>query len=221
MCSGRVDPVMVMEAFIAGADGVLVGACKRGECHYSTGNLHAEAKLGLTRRVMAAAGLAGDRLAMRWMSSAEGNKFAEYVTAFQTDISRLGPLGQAEGLGEADLRVKLEAARKALAGPKLRWVVGKIVEFKEKGNLYGERFTDHEVGRLYDEIATDEYRLREMLERVRARPQSVRSLAAVMGVAPRILLRHMADLKRMGLAQVAGVDGTSPIWAVAGDPDGK
>jgi len=49
----------------------------------------------------------------------------------------------------------------------------------------------------------------------------VRSLAAVMGVAPRILLRHMADLKRMGLAQVAGVDGTSPIWAVAGDPDGK
>jgi len=221
MCSGRVDPVMVMEAFLAGADGVLVGACKRGECHYSTGNLHAEAKLGLTRKIMTIAGLAADRLVMRWMSSAEGNKFVEYVTAFQADISRLGRLGNAEGIGEGDLAVKLEAARKALGGPKLRWVVGKIVEFKEKGNLYGERFTDHEVGRLYDEITMDEYRLEEILERVKVKPQSVKHLSTVMGVAPRILLRHMADLKRMGLARVAEVEGTSPIWAAQADLESR
>ena len=221
MCSGRVDPVMVMEAFIAGADGVLVGACRRGECHYSTGNLHAEAKLGLTRKIMTIAGLAADRLVMRWMSSAEGNKFAEYVETFQAEISLLGPLGEAEGLEAGDLQLKLRAAAGALAGRKLRWVLGKVVEFKEKGNLYGERFTDHEVGRLYDEIAMDEYRLREIIERVRARPQSVKHLSAVMGVAPRILLRHMADLKRMGLASVARVEGTSPIWAAESDAEYK
>jgi DNA-binding transcriptional ArsR family regulator len=95
--------------------------------------------------------------------------------------------------------------------------VGKIVEFKEKGNLYGERFTDHEVGRLYDEITMDEYRLQEILERVKVKPQSVKHLSTVMGIAPRILLRHMADLKRMGLARVAEVEGTSPIWAVQAD----
>jgi F420-non-reducing hydrogenase iron-sulfur subunit len=212
---------MVMEAFIAGADGVFVGACRRGECHYSTGNLQAEAKLDLTRRVMAAAGLAADRVAMRWMSSAEGSKFAEYVETFQAEISLLGPLGEAEGLGAGDLHLKLRAAAGALAGRKLRWVLGKVVEFKEKGNLYGERFTDHEVGRLYDEIAMDEYRLREILERAKAKPQSVKHLAQAMGVAPRILLRHMADLKRMGLARVAKVEGTSPVWAAESDAEYK
>jgi F420-non-reducing hydrogenase iron-sulfur subunit len=213
MCSGRVDPVMIVEAFIAGADGVLIGACKRGECHYSTGNLQAEAKLGLTRRILALAGLRPDRLVMRWMSSAEGNKFAEYVTAFQAEISQLGPVGQAEKVQQADLALRLEAARKALAGRKLRWVEGKIVEFTEKGNLYGERFTAHEIGRLCDEIAADEFRLREILERITLRPHSVRDLAAAMGVAPRIILRQMADLKRMGLAGVTVVKGRSPQWA--------
>jgi hypothetical protein len=208
---------MIVEAFVAGADGVLVGACRRGECHYSTGNLQAEAKMGLTRKVMAAAGLVADRLAMRWMSSAEGSKFAEYVETFQAEISLLGALGKAEGLEAGVLDLKLRAATKALAGRKLRWVLGKIVEFKEKGNLYGERFTDHEAGRLYDEIAVDEYRLREILERVKARPQSVKHLAEVMGVAPRIVLRQMADLRRMGLASVAHVEGTSPIWAAGSD----
>jgi DNA-binding MarR family transcriptional regulator len=91
-------------------------------------------------------------------------------------------------------------------------VLGKIVEFKEKGNLYGERFTAHEVGRLYDEMAMDEYRLREILARLGTMPHSVRDLAAAMGVAPRILVRQMADLKRMGLAEVAKVEGTSPMW---------
>jgi len=203
---------MIVEAFVAGADGVFVGACKRGECHYSTGNLHAEAKLGLTRKILALAGISPERLVMCWMSSAEGNKFAEYVTAFQADISRIGALGKAEGIEPADLAIKLESAKQALGGRKLRWVLGKIVEFKEKGNLYGERFTAHEVGRLYDEMAMDEYRLREILTRLGTMPHSVRDLAAAMGVAPRILVRQMADLKRMGLAEVAKVEGTSPMW---------
>jgi F420-non-reducing hydrogenase iron-sulfur subunit len=213
MCSGRVDPVMVVEAFGAGADGVLIGACKRGECHYSTGNLHAEAKMGLARKVLGYAGINPDRLVMRWMSSAEGDKFAHYVTDFQAEMSRMGALGKAEGLTDEDLAVRLAAAGKALAGRKLRWVVGKIVEFGEKGNLYGERFTAHEVGRLYDEIAMDEFRLREILERVKARPHSVKQLASAMGVDPRIVLRQMADLRRMGLAGVTEVKGTSPMWA--------
>jgi len=235
MCSGRVDPVMVADAFVAGADGVLVGACKRGECHYSTGNLQAEAKLGLARRVLALAGVRPERLVMRWMSSAEGNKFAEYATAFQGEMAALGPLGTAGagGAGDAgdageapdaaetgeaaggrrtDLALRLRAARKALGGRKLRWVAGKIVEFTEKGNLYGERFTAHEIGRLCDEIAADEFRLREILERIAAGPKSVRELASAMGVAPRVILRQVADLRRMGLAKVAAVEGRSPQW---------
>jgi coenzyme F420-reducing hydrogenase delta subunit len=212
MCSGRVDPVMVAEAFISGADGVLVGACKRGECHYSSGNLQAEVKMDLARKVLALAGVNPQRLAMRWMSSAEGNKFAEYVAAFQAEISQVGATGTGPGEKAGDLDLRLNAALKALSGRKLRWVEGKIVEFMEKGNLDGERFTAHEVGRLCDEIAMDEYRLREILERLREGPKSVKQIAAIMGVAPRLVLRQMADLRRMGLALVAEVEGTTPLW---------
>ena len=217
MCSGRVDPVMVMEAFLEGGDGVFIGACKRGECHYSSGNLHAEGKVEFTRRLMRIAGLNPGRLVMRMMSSAEGNKFTEFATAFQAEIAELGPMGKSEGIGPEDLKIKLEACRKALGGRKLRWVVGKVVEFKEKGNLYGERFTEHEIGRLLEETAMDEYRLREILERLEAKPRTVKSLASETGTPARIVLRQMADLRKMGLADIKDMEGDSAVWALAGN----
>lgn len=217
MCSGRVDPVMVLDAFIEGSDGVFVGACKRGECHYSSGNLHAEGKMDLTRRLMRLAGIDTGRLVMRMMSSAEGNKFTEFATVFQAEISELGPLGKSEGISAEDLPIKLEACRKALAGRKLRWVVGKVVEFKEKGNLYGEVFTEHEIARLLEETAMDEYRLREILERLKARPRSVKALASETGTPAKVLLRQMADLRKMGLARIEAVEGDSAVWALAGN----
>jgi F420-non-reducing hydrogenase iron-sulfur subunit len=217
MCSGRVDPVMMIEAFMAGSDGVFVGACKRGECHYSTGNIYAEGKVDLTRRILQIAGIDPARLVMRMMSSAEGNKFAEYATRFQSEIGDLGPLGEAEGIGKEDLGIRLEAARGALAGRKLRWVTGKIVEFREKGNLYGERFTEHEIRRLFDEIAMDEYRLREIIGRLKVRPHSVKELSSKTRTPSAILVRQMADLRKMGLADIDSVDESTPVWALAAE----
>jgi hypothetical protein len=93
--------------------------------------------------------------------------------------------------------------------------MGKIVEFTEQGNLYGERFTEHEIGRLFDEIATDEYYLREVLERLAGGPQSVKKLASLMGVPPKILVRQMADLRKMGFADIESIEGDTPLWALA------
>ncbi len=219
MCSGRVDPVMIAEAFEAGSDGVFVGACKRGECHYSTGNLYTEARVELIRCVLEAAGINPERLVMRMMSSAEGNKFVEFTREFQQQVSELGPLGKSEGIGEDDLKIKLRAMRKALDGRKLRWVVGKVIEFKEKGNLYGERFTDHEIHRLLQEVSMDEIRIREIIERLKLGPQSVKDLSGALGAPARIVLRQMADLRRMGLAEIAMVKGTTPIWQLNGQAE--
>ena len=38
MCSGAVDPVYVLKPLLDGADGVLIGGCHPGDCHYQTGN---------------------------------------------------------------------------------------------------------------------------------------------------------------------------------------
>ena len=38
MCSGRINPSMIFKAFKEGADGVFVGGCHMGDCHYDAGN---------------------------------------------------------------------------------------------------------------------------------------------------------------------------------------
>ena len=38
MCSGRVDILSPVKAYLKGADGVLVAGCHPGDCHYNAGN---------------------------------------------------------------------------------------------------------------------------------------------------------------------------------------
>jgi DNA-binding transcriptional ArsR family regulator len=205
---------MVAEAFSSGADGVFIGACRRGECHYSTGNLYAEVRVELIKSALETAGISPERLVMRMMSSAEGNKFVEFISEFQRVVGDLGPLGEKEGLNRDAIQRKLKAIRDALGGPKLRWVVGKVLEFKDKGNLYGEKFTDHEIRRLFEEITMDEVGLREILEILNTQPHSVSQLSQITGSRKEKVLMHLADLRRMGIAEIARVENRTPLWQI-------
>lgn len=50
MCSSRINPSFIFRAFQLGADGVLVGGCHPGDCHYNTGNLYARRRLAVTKK---------------------------------------------------------------------------------------------------------------------------------------------------------------------------
>lgn len=215
MCGGRVDPSFVIEAFAGGADGVFVGTCLEGECHYSTGNLEAKVKMDLTSRVLARSGVDPARLALRMMSSAEGAKFASYIAEFVATIDGLGPLhGDGEG-GLLPLGVRLEAARMAVEGKKLRWIAGKATTFEADGNLYGEFFTQHELGRLFEEVVSDEYARYLILLIMQDGSKegiSAIDLAKMLERRPAVVLRHLVELKRLGLVDVGDIRGTTPVW---------
>ena len=66
MCSGRIDPQFVFEAFAKGADGVLLGGCHPGDCHYQEGNYKALRRYRLTKRVLKAMGIEEDRFRLEW-----------------------------------------------------------------------------------------------------------------------------------------------------------
>jgi F420-non-reducing hydrogenase iron-sulfur subunit len=217
MCSGRVDPSIVMNSFINGADGVFIGACLLGECHYSDGNYHSEARVAVTKKVLSFCSVNPDRLELRFMSSAEGAKFVRYSSEFMEAIKKLGPLGSAEGLDSRDLSLKLEVGRGALEGKKLRWVIGKKVEFAAKGNLYGEVFTEHELGRMFDEIVMDECTIQEIVLRGREKPVSVEELAGALKQSPHRILRQLADMRRMGMAEIEKVEKRVPLWRVSSE----
>jgi F420-non-reducing hydrogenase iron-sulfur subunit len=106
MCSGRVHPSHILEAFRDGADGVLVAGCHTpNDCHYISGNFKAERRVTMLKRLMAQLGIEPERLRLEWISAAEGEKFAWVVREFVADVKRLGPnpLGEAaEAVAEVD-----------------------------------------------------------------------------------------------------------------------
>lgn len=94
MCSGRVSPEMVMRAFRAGADGVLVMGCHLGDCHYSSGNHRTIKRVPLLKNLLSYVGVNPDRIELQWVSASEGPRFVEVTKAFTDKIRRLGPLAQ-------------------------------------------------------------------------------------------------------------------------------
>jgi len=203
--------VQMVFPFLEGADGVFVGSCLPGECHYESGNSQALGRVRLVQMILGRVGLDPRRLEMRMMSSAEGPKFVEYVSRFVEELKRLGPAGVAEGVPAEELRLKLEAGRRAVESEKVRWVAGKRFEFTQTGNLYSEKFTDHEIGRVFGEIVADECDLQEILLRTTRKAATARDLAAEMKSPPHVVVRRLADLLRMGRVEISD-DGGSPLW---------
>lgn len=91
MCSGRIEPIFILKAFEAGADGVLVSGCHIGDCHYIDGNKSAEMRVKATSEILDLIGLSSDRLRLEWISASEGMKFAEVIRSFTEKIKELGP----------------------------------------------------------------------------------------------------------------------------------
>lgn len=92
MCSGRIDPAFVLEAFKDGADGVLVAGCHLpSDCHYISGNFKALRRITLLRDVLKDLGIEPERLRLEWISASEGDKFAAVVRDMVDEVKRLGP----------------------------------------------------------------------------------------------------------------------------------
>jgi len=91
MCSGRVEPVFILNAFENGADGVLVAGCHPGDCHYRSGNNQAEKRVEKTKKLLDLLGIGSDRLRLEWISAAEGEKFASVIRDFTEKLRIKGP----------------------------------------------------------------------------------------------------------------------------------
>jgi len=92
MCSGRVDPQFILEAFRRGADGVLVAGCHPGDCHYIEGNIKALRRMTLLKRVLEEFGIEKERFRLEWISASEADKFIRVANDMLEKIKPLGPL---------------------------------------------------------------------------------------------------------------------------------
>jgi F420-non-reducing hydrogenase small subunit len=92
MCTGRVEPAFVLQAFRDGADGVLIAGCHPGDCHYLDGNLRAAARHAVLVRALEQAGIEPARLRLAWAGASEGERLARVVTEMTAALRALGPL---------------------------------------------------------------------------------------------------------------------------------
>ncbi len=95
-CSGRITPKLILNAFEHGADGVLIGACGKGECHYISGNKTCEAVVRETQELLGLSGIDPQRLGFELFSDISGEYFVSVVTRFHEQIAQLGTLAQKE-----------------------------------------------------------------------------------------------------------------------------
>jgi F420-non-reducing hydrogenase iron-sulfur subunit len=91
MCSGRIDPLHVFNAFLEGADAVLVTGCHIGDCHYVNGNDKTKIKYKYLENIAHELGLEKERLQLNWISASEGEKFANFIRDVTEQIKKIGP----------------------------------------------------------------------------------------------------------------------------------
>lgn len=105
MCSGRMDPQFALDALSKGADGILIGGCHPGDCHYSEGNYKCLRRYRLLKRLLRSYGINDKRVRLEWISASESEKLQKVATEMSEELKELGPL---------DLPEKLEAENKEL-----------------------------------------------------------------------------------------------------------
>ena len=91
MCTGAIDTLYVFQALLQGADGVLIGGCHPGDCHYQTGNYKARRRVAILKKILDGFGYGGDRVWLRWISASEGKLFADTVSGMVEELTPKGP----------------------------------------------------------------------------------------------------------------------------------
>jgi F420-non-reducing hydrogenase iron-sulfur subunit len=92
MCSGRVDPQFVLAAFREGADGVLIGGCHPGDCHYQEGNYNARRRFELLKLMLRDLGIEDERVRLEWISASEGDRVQKVCNEMTEQVRALGRL---------------------------------------------------------------------------------------------------------------------------------
>jgi F420-non-reducing hydrogenase iron-sulfur subunit len=102
MCSGRVDPQFILDAFARGADGVMIGGCHPGDCHYMEGNYKALRRIRMLRRMLADMGIEEPRFRLEWISASEGERVKSTINDMVEKVRALGPLNLPKKFAEWD-----------------------------------------------------------------------------------------------------------------------
>ena len=189
MCSGRIDPIFIPKAFLAGFDGTMVLGCHPGDCHYLTGNFQAERKIHLARKLFEMAKIGSERILLDWVSAGEGERFARVVRQFVEKIRQLGPFDL-----NHEMKERLHAIKASLDGEKIRWMVGKGPELLEKENVYGEQMSSEKIEGVIEGTIRDEFIKNRIMLLVQSKPLPATEISDTLNLKLKDTLSYLVSL---------------------------
>lgn len=199
MCSGRVDLSFVLRAFTNGADGVYIGGCWPGECHYVTeGNYDALFNMYLGRKLLEQIGLNPKRLRLEWTASSEGTRYAEVMNDFGKQLKEFGPLGSGEGLDESILKLKLEALTQLVPYIKLVERERLRVRFT-KQEEYDAYFASDEFRGLFETLVVDKLAISQIMLLLQKSPLQAKEIAQGLGLPAAAVSKYLNSSSERGL----------------------
>ena len=201
MCTGRVDLAFVLRALLKGADGVIIGGCWPGECHYVTeGNYDALGNMHLCKKLLQLVGLSPDRLRLEWIAASEGSRFAEVMSEFAKLLTELGPLGRDEEIDETAVKFRLRALNQLV--PYLKLVEREKLRVPTKSEeAYHEFYNSEEVNRLFDDLIVEKLAISQILLALEEKPLSTAEISEVVGLNTSEVSRHMNSSSRQGFVR--------------------
>lgn len=182
MCTGRVDLAFIFRSLLNKKDGVLIGGCYPGECHYLTqGNFGAISTFHIGRKLFELVGLNPERLRLEHISASEGNRYAQVTNDFSTKVKELGPLGEGEGIDKTVLRQKLEVVYNLVPYIKLveRERLRQSVKTVEAYNAF---FASDEFDKIFQDLIADKMELSQIMEILRKKPCSSREISELLNI---------------------------------------
>jgi hypothetical protein len=178
-----------------------------GDCHYLDGNVHLSKRMQVVEYLLGLTGIGGDRMAVRWLSAAEGRLFAEYVNEFSEKTRQLGPFDPRK------FELPLAAALDTLNTTRLRWLMGMELQIVEKGNVYKEKIEEKEYWNLLKTVTEGVYQEALILGVLTAGALSVREIAFKTGLPVYTVSLRLGELERSRKARLKGYDGNISLFS--------
>ena len=211
MCSGRIDPKFIFEALRVGADGVFIGGCHLGDCHYLEGNYEALKKFELIQKLLKLIGF-DNRVRLEWVSASEGARYAAIIKEFTEHVKSLGPSPARGDSPDEEILDKLRAMEEAAGSERLRSLVGRERKITEQENVYGEKVSLEKFTEIFDSAIMEEYNRHRILLSLEKDSKSVKDLASELKINPSVVLEHVVILKSRGQIDFGEIIGITPMF---------
>jgi coenzyme F420-reducing hydrogenase delta subunit len=89
-CTGRINPLHILNAVQGGADGIMISGCQPEKCHFKEGNLSALRQHDEFLNLLEYIGYERDRVRFTWLDLQDRGRIQRDLAAFEADLSKLG-----------------------------------------------------------------------------------------------------------------------------------